>query len=497
MGFEKDIFISYAHIDNQALEEGGKGWIAEFHRALEVRLSQLLGERPKIWRDTELDGNHNFNDEIIAQFPKIALFISVVSPRYVKSEWCVKEVVEFKKASEKNIGVEINNKSRIFKIVKTPVRITEQIPAIEGLLGYEFYQVDEQTQRVKEFSKLYGSEVQQMYWSKLDDVAHDIAELLSELKSSGTFNANDNSGQTVYLAESSLDMKEERDKIKRWLQDKNCKVLPDKMLSFDAAEYAEQVDSMLQECDLVIHPIGSNYGMVLEGAEESKIAIQNQIAAKVSKASGMERVIWMPPTIEVSDTRQQTLIQNLKTNPELQYKADVIIKTLDDLKFEINDKLERLKEPEVEEEVVAEAAAAPKKSGPKSIYFICDESDLDNIAEVEDYLFDQGFEIVIPLFEGEISEIRQDHEANIKNCDAVILFYGNVKDSWLRSNMRDFLDLDAFGRKKPLNEKAVIISGPESPQKRRFRSHDFSVIKMTDGLDASALAEFCNTVKQS
>ena len=120
MSFEKDIFISYAHIDNQSLEEGGKGWIAEFHRALEVRLSQLLGERPKIWRDTELDGNHNFNDEIIAQFPKIALFVSVVSPRYVKSEWCVKEVVEFQKASEKNIGIEINNKSRIFKIIKTP-----------------------------------------------------------------------------------------------------------------------------------------------------------------------------------------------------------------------------------------------------------------------------------------------------------------------------------------------------------------------------------------
>ena len=255
---------------------------------------------------------------------------------------------------------------------------------------------------------------------------------------------------------------------------------------------------MLDECDLVIHPIGSNYGMVLEGAEESKVSIQNKIAAKISKSKGLERVIWMAPNAQVNDSRQQTLIQNLKSNPDLQFKADVIIKTLDDLKFEIDDKLERLREPEEEVvEVQAEAPAVAKKAGPKSIYFICDEGDLDNITEVEDYLFEQGFEIVIPLFEGEISEIRQDHEANIKNCDAVILFYGNVKDSWLRSTMRDFLDLDSFGRKKPLNEKAVIISGPESTQKRRFRSHYFSVIKMTDGLDKSALEEFCNAVKQS
>ena len=48
-----------------------KGWITEFHRALEIRLSQLLGERPNIWRDSRLDGNHVFSDEIISQFPKV------------------------------------------------------------------------------------------------------------------------------------------------------------------------------------------------------------------------------------------------------------------------------------------------------------------------------------------------------------------------------------------------------------------------------------------
>ena len=100
LNFEKDIFISYAHIDDEALVEGGKGWITEFHRSLEVRLSQLLGERPNIWRDSRLDGNHIFSDEIISQFPKIGILISILTPRYVKSEWCVKEVLEFKKASE-------------------------------------------------------------------------------------------------------------------------------------------------------------------------------------------------------------------------------------------------------------------------------------------------------------------------------------------------------------------------------------------------------------
>ena len=40
-----DVFISYAHIDDQALTEGQKGWITQFHCILEVRLGQALGQR--------------------------------------------------------------------------------------------------------------------------------------------------------------------------------------------------------------------------------------------------------------------------------------------------------------------------------------------------------------------------------------------------------------------------------------------------------------------
>ena len=227
LDFEKDIFISYAHIDDEALIEGEKGWITEFHRALEIRLSQLLGERPNIWRDSRLDGNHVFSDEIISQFPKVALLVSILTPRYVKSEWCVKEVLEFKKASDQNIGVEINNKSRIFKVIKTPVELEQHPKVIQGLLGYDFFRIDKDTNRVKEFSKVFGSENQQLYWSRLDDIAHDIADLLKEMKSSeGTNSTTKEEGPKVYLAESSFDQKEHRDSIKRWLMDNNYTVLP-------------------------------------------------------------------------------------------------------------------------------------------------------------------------------------------------------------------------------------------------------------------------------
>ena len=42
-----DLFISYANIDDLPISEDQKGWITEFHRILENRLAQLMGEKQK------------------------------------------------------------------------------------------------------------------------------------------------------------------------------------------------------------------------------------------------------------------------------------------------------------------------------------------------------------------------------------------------------------------------------------------------------------------
>ena len=55
--FKRDVFISYAHYDNEPLIEGKEGWVSEFHRTLEIYLRKRLGVDPVIWRDNELRGN--------------------------------------------------------------------------------------------------------------------------------------------------------------------------------------------------------------------------------------------------------------------------------------------------------------------------------------------------------------------------------------------------------------------------------------------------------
>ena len=70
--FEHDFLISYAHIDDQALVDGQSGWVSQLHRLLEIRVGQLMGQTPKIWRDPKLQGNDFFADTILDRLPKIA-----------------------------------------------------------------------------------------------------------------------------------------------------------------------------------------------------------------------------------------------------------------------------------------------------------------------------------------------------------------------------------------------------------------------------------------
>src|SRR5262249_34342572 len=136
--FMHDLFISYAHRDNQQLDSN-KGWIDLLHERLELRLGQLLGEDPNIWRDRKLRGCDYFDDEIFDHLLQSTLLISILSPGYIKSEWCPVELREFHRQAEADGRTHLCSKSRIFKVHKTPVNYSAHPEELQRLLGYDFF----------------------------------------------------------------------------------------------------------------------------------------------------------------------------------------------------------------------------------------------------------------------------------------------------------------------------------------------------------------------
>jgi len=508
MQFEKDIFISYAHIDDESLIETQKGWVSEFHRALEIRLAQLLGRRPVIWRDPSLQGNHLFDKQIVDQFSKVAIVISILTPRYVKSEWCVREVNEFYEACQKNIGFSVHNKARIFKIIKTPVRVDLHPTVIQNILGYEFYSSDPSTGRVKEYAQFFGQQSDMSYWEKLDDVANDICSFLESLDNSSASPSNTvvtpavttssaivstkktNQAKKIFLAESSYDMLEYRDSLKRELLDYGYQIIPDKQLPLIGPVLSKELPDYFKESYLSIHLMGENYGVVPEGAKKSIVEIQNDVATTFSASDNLQRLIWIPENADPIDERQANFVGALKSGKEGILGADLVESSLEDFKGVMMDTLKRMEEKEKKQKAVEvhdEKAFNENGVASKMIYLICDMLDIDAIKPLEDYLFDNGYEVVIPIFDGDEADIREDHIENLKNCAGCIIFFGNANELWLRSKMRDFTKISGYGRTKPLNVKSVYLAAPNNPSKARFRTLEAEVINGIDELPEEKL----------
>jgi hypothetical protein len=499
MQFTWDIFISYAHIDNIALKEGDRGWVEEFHRVLEVRLAQLMGERPEIWRDRKLQGNDYFAAEIVEQFPKTAVMISIVSPRYIKSEWCTKEVKVFYEAAANGIGTQVGNKSRIFKVIKTAVSYDQHPSEIADTLGYEFYVPDPYTGRVKELNPGCGGELEQVYWSKLDDIAHDICDLLEKIKQSGETGAiyrEDKEKLMIYLAETSIDLKKQRDMIHRELLEFGYGVLPDRRMPAVETEYKHAVEQLLSRCVLSIHLVGGSYGPVPAGSQKSIVQLQNELAAQKSKTAKLPRLIWLQPGggEDPGDSRQKEFIRELRTGVEAQYGADFFETPIEDFKFAIHDKLkspvEKSRKNTAEETVSPVTPVPGPAGGPRQVYLVCDRRDLDQIGALEDSLYDSEFDVILPAFEGEEAELMRDHRESLKSCDAVLIYYGAGNDLWMRSITRDLTKITGYGRTRPLLVKAVYLAPPVTPPKEHCRYHELLIINGMQGFSPPLLEPF-------
>jgi cellulose biosynthesis protein BcsQ len=479
--YDSDIYISYAHIDNELLFPGQKAWVETFQKALETRLSQVLGKSIEVWRDSKLRGSDVFDEMLIQRLSTTNILIAIITPGYVSSEWCRRELAEFCRQAEKRDGIVINERSRIFKVVKTPVprddlELLEGNSLLSNIGNYEFYEMTS-SGRPREFAPdMKGSD--RRFWERLDDLAYDIAQFL-ETQQRGR------SG--VYLAETTSDLEYQRDSIKRELQQRSYEVLPDRRLPSEADAFREAVYADLVRCRLSVHLVGDLYGQVPDGEERSTVEIQNDIAAEHSAHTEFPRVIWMPIGVQPHDERQRKFVEKLHRNAAAQRGADLLQAPLEQLKIVVRDKLAR----------------GASKAQPLAddllvrIYLICDQRDINSVAPLVDYLYDLGCEVILPVFEGDEMDLLQYHKDNLLLCDAVLIYYGYGSSFWLRSKLTDLRKVPGWGRAEPMLSQVVFLVGPETAEKTLFKTREAMVIRNFGDFNPESLRPFVEAIQQA
>ncbi|HEX8106182.1 MAG TPA: toll/interleukin-1 receptor domain-containing protein [Kofleriaceae bacterium] len=173
-GFQNDVFVSYAHVDDQPLPGARDGWVSLLGDALKILLAEQLGraEVLAVWRDFQLTGHAELTPEIFGALRSSATLLIVLSEGYLASDWCWSEYREF-------VQLAGPGTRRLFVVERMPIERDRKPEQLRDLLGYPFWVRDRRDRAPRVLGVPVPRPDEPEYYHRLHGLA---LELASELK---------------------------------------------------------------------------------------------------------------------------------------------------------------------------------------------------------------------------------------------------------------------------------------------------------------------------
>lgn len=481
------LLISSADGDNTPAPKAARGWVDLLQEWLQIRLAPLLGGvSPLIVRDAAPVSDEPGREGVPEPPPEAELVICVVSPRYLESKARLERIESFSAAGR-----------RLFRVVKYPVPHETLPAALSGTPEFEFYELDVASGRVGEFDPLIraGGENDKRYWQKLNDLAIAVRDFFEELRrpeADTEAEVSIHPVRAIYLAESTSDMKSDRDDVRRELEQMGYAVLPDVGLPRTTGpEVEEAVREYVRRSVMSVHMVGAVEGFIPESANgRSVVQIQLKVALEDHPDAQFKRVVWMPEGLEVIEERQQEFVKRFQNDQDVLRRIELVQgKVVQSLKETITDLLE----PKAAR-VKAAGGNGSKGENPPRVYLVYDEPDYTETKPISQYLWDQELEVLLPANKAKPPD-PEEHKELLVLADAVMIYYGQAEDAWTRQKLRDLRKLKGYEREKPLLAKAFYLSKPPTEDKDEFFTYEADIIRGYNGFEPDQLDSFVSAIK--
>lgn len=477
-----DIFVSYAHVDNEILPGEEQGWVTQFITTLEVYLRQKLGRREhySLWRDPELPGNVPLTPEIIETVKESQIFLMILSPGYVTSNWCLDELATFVKSRGVDSG-------RVFVVERDKLTESDRPRVLADLKGYAFWVADKQQQGV---TRTLGTpatiKYRADYFRQVEDLAIQLVQCVKQLRKQDRSAGSMPSPQafvsmpeavrdepqpveetvkaTVYVAPVPDTLQLERNDLIRVLNQHQIAVLPANN-RINYSTFQQEMESDLAVSQFFIQLLDGSANMGLVNA-------QYQIAQQ----QNTEVMQWRSPELSVdnvSDEEQSKLLRG----------RHVIASDLVNFQQYI---LKKLAPPVLE--------AAPEKvsdEAQKIIFINVGNEDRALAEKVSKQLSAHGHFCLLPLEPDERSkpaDIRRDMEQNMRYCDALLLLYDSSPLTQIRQFLMQSWRMRAQ-REKPL-PTAVCISPSNQDDNLSAMAKNLRLLRCTSPFPAECVEAF-------
>jgi hypothetical protein len=221
---------------------------------------------------------------------------------------------------------------------------------------------------------------------------------------------------------------------------------------------------------------------------------QNELAVARCKSGGLKRLIWLPQGTRSEQAPQQAFIEALHQDAQAQFGADLIAGDIEELRAAIHATLKKIEQPEPKqpERGDVETPAAAGESG-KLIYLICDEKDRKASVPLRKLCKQLGFDVALPAFEGDASQVRKTNQQLLASCDAVVLYYGAGDEAWKRAIDNELKKMAGYRGDKPPPARCIYLAEPKTSDKEDMI--DMEEAGLIDGLAGFAEAAITKSIQ--
>ena len=469
-GFDYDIFISYAHVNNQRADEREEGWVAQFQKHLEVQLSTLVGRVGvvKIWWDPELDGSRLFDQTIQDRINRSALFIALTSNGYLASDYCLQEVRCFRqKAQGEPWGLSIGDRMRVFNLLLNNIPYT-QWPAEYGRTsGYPFHDAGREGEigypldpADKLFKRQLRALVEAVYGT-LGAFKEAISAALDKAAAPAINQAGDQADNqtnkqqplsadgsfTVFLADTSDPLRTLRKRVANELQQQGVKLCAPVPPPYETAAHEARVIAEIGRAQLAVHLLDAWPGREMDDQpEKSYPRRQAELGVEHARA----QLIWAPQSLElelVEDEAYRQFLDRLENGPREQTRYSFIRESPSAIAREVLARLDQLRQ----------AARAPR--APAAALLNTHLKDQLHALDLSRFLLEQNVQPYINPEADDPSQNVKILEERLKQVSRLIIVFGNVAEEWVRARLGEAVKI-AITEDCPLKACGIYFAPP-------------------------------------
>jgi hypothetical protein len=469
IGFDYDIFISYAHVDNLP-SQGLTKWVDSFQEALAGKLAQRLGRLGQLnmWRDPNLDPTQIVDQVLENRVKKSAIFVALISNGYIASDYCLKELDLFAEGARSDAqGLVINERNRIIHVHLTNIP-DQKWPGVIRALGTEgvsFHDALDDLQigePIKPVTSEFDRQMRQLAdatYRLLSDLKKlaDQRSVEAEGKQVGASANMRQNNKAVFLADTPDSLQEVRERLYADLERSGRPVYtPGIPPPWPSEEHAAAVGRVLQDASLSVHLLDVFPGRRIEDEQETTYPNKQ---VELALVSNVPQLIWVPASLNIASVASSShrefleqLEKGKRSTKEKEYDF-------------VRESNERIAQLVIEKLAFLEEQATP---GPQESSILLDThlKDQRYAFKLGEVLLDQGLQPFIVQETDDPESGTKEFERRLADVRKLVILFGSVSQRWVERRIEcvlQFVAKQPFGSKRQGIESCYVYLLP--PQK--------------------------------